>query len=247
MNTGNTRIMITGILAIFAVVGAWQILPGDDSAMLAELKSMNKKIDDNTLHLTARVNDLEKRLANRSMAAATQAIKLDDLNSDAITTDVNNKIADTQNGLARLQQELAELKNTYELPIAANPEQAFTPEQIEAQAIEQQILQTQLLENTLMSEASDPDWSISAEEQVRSGIDKVEAELTINDLVCASTVCKLEASSKSNDPAEVFRSMDQHLAWDGEIYMTINLDEGHTTAWLGRPGESLPRANNGTN
>lgn len=246
MKTGHKRTGIKGLLAILAIAAVWQTLP-DDSAMMTELKSMNQKIDDNAEHLADQVNDLEQRLTMRTEALENQTAQLRSSNPDIATADINEDIASAQNAMERLKQELEEMRDTHEIPATVNSTAIPTPEQIEAQADEQRQLQEQLLETTLISEASDPDWSIAAEEQVRAGISKIDTEMTVNDLICATTMCKLEASSKAEDPAEIFRSVDEHLAWEGEIFMTIDLDEGRTTAWLGRPGESLPRANNGTN
>ncbi len=249
MNTSHARIAVTGLLTVVGVSGLVYALSGNsDNAVLAELKSMNQKIDTSAAALAGRVDNLELRLAARTETLDEQLAQLRSTNPVTATMDVSDNIARAQQDMVRLQQEIARLHDTRNLPVAANPAATaaptLTPEQIEALAAQQRRVQTQLLETTLVAEARDPDWSVAAEDQVRTGLGKVSAELTVNDLICASTLCKLEASSTASDPAEVFRTMNEHLAWDGEMFMTINLDEGRTTAWLGRPGATLPRANN---
>jgi hypothetical protein len=219
---------------------------GGNDDVIAELKTLHQKIDGNAAALAGRVGDLEQRLSSRADIQDAQIAELRAANPVTATTDVNNDIARAQQEMQRLQQELADLGAIRTLPDAAAPAEpapTMTPEQIEAQAAQQQRAQTQLLENTLVAEARDPEWSIDAEEKVRAGLGAVRGELTVNDLVCANTLCKLEVSSTGSDAAAVFRTMNEHLSWDGEMFVTINLDEGHTTAWLGRPGASLPRAN----
>lgn len=236
----------TSILAILAFAGIWQTLP-DDRAIMAELKTINQKININTARLAGEVSELEQRLSARTDLLEAQTAQLLSANPNIASAHINDDIINAQNELERLKQEMAELKNSHELVSSELPTPIPSPEQVDAQANEQQRMQVQLLEDTLIAETADPDWSIAAEEQVRTGLIQASDELAVDNLVCATTMCKLEASSKSDDPAEIFRNMDEHLAWEGEIFMTVNLDEGRTTAWLGRPGESLPRADYSAN
>lgn len=245
MTKPDVRTLAIATAAIAIIAGVLAQRDGDESEIIAELKTLHQKIDGNAATLASRVGELEQRVTARADGLDAQIAELRAINPVTATADVNTDIARAQQEMQRLKDELADLGEAHTLPAAA-PADSWaiqTPEQIEAQAAEQQRAQTQLLENTLVAEARDPEWSIGAEEKVRAGLSDVKDELTVNDLVCASTMCKLEASSAGGDVAEVFRTMNEHLSWDGEMFVTINLDEGHATAWLGRPGASLPRAN----
>lgn len=246
MEKAHMLTITVSAVAALAFAGIWQTLP-DDQAIMAKLNTVNQKINDNTTRLTDEVSELEQRLNVRANLPEAQTTQLTSAKQRIAMEHINDDIINTQNELERLKQEMAQLKNSHKLVSSEPLTPIPSPEQIDTQANSQQRAQVQLLEDTLITETSDPDWSIAAEEQVRSGLVKASGELAVDNLVCATTMCKLEATSTSNDPAEIFRDMDEKLAWEGEIFMTVDLDEGRTTAWLGRPGESLPRADYSAN
>lgn len=247
MIASRSRILTISALGVAVLTGGLLLRDDDSRAILAEMKALHQKIDGNAATLAGRIDNIEQRVTLRADTLDHQIAELRALNPTTATEDVGADIARARQDVQRLQQALAELHDARQLPAAttagaATSSPMLTPEQIEAQAAQQQRAQAQLLENTLAAEARDPEWSISAEEKVRAGLSAVTGELTVNDLVCATTMCKLEASSTASDASEVFRAMNEHLAWDGEMFVTINLDEGHTTAWLAKPGATLPRA-----
>ncbi len=147
--------------------------------------------------------------------------------------------------LAELRAELAALRGGADalsrLPTAATLEP--TAEQLAARSDERMTAQLALFETTFHAEAPDPNWSYSAEAQVRDGLQQaMNNTLTVQDLACNASLCRLEASlAVGTDPTEVFRSLDEIVAWDGEIFLNVDQDTGDTQAYFGRPGMPLPR------
>lgn len=102
--------------------------------------------------------------------------------------------------------------------------------------------QERLFEESFAAEEADPQWSLEAKEQLTTRLQGA-GQIQVGKLECASTMCQLSAQTASSaDPTSIYRSLQENLAWEGEMYVSMNQETGAMTAYFSRPGNSLPRA-----
>lgn len=117
-----------------------------------------------------------------------------------------------------------------------------TPEQMLDISTRKAQAQERLFEESFAAEEADPQWSLEAKEQLTTRLQGA-GQIQVGKLECASTMCQLSAQTASSaDPTSIYRSLQENLAWEGEMYVSMNQETGAMTAYFSRPGNSLPRA-----
>lgn len=144
------------------------------------------------------------------------------------------------------RQELLQIKQ--EMQALAKPDRAknlveqITPEQMLELAERKAQAQQRLFEESFAAEEIDPNWSIDIKEQVAHKLKNIN-QIQVSKLECASTMCQLTANANATkDVTQIYREMSEHLAWQGEMHISMNQETGLMTAYLAKPGKSLPRA-----
>ncbi|HEY5601472.1 MAG TPA: hypothetical protein VIM41_00020 [Gammaproteobacteria bacterium] len=177
-------------------------------------------------------------------------------NSDIETTDslsvVNSQPVSASNPeldskLAAIEDELRKLQDTINDMISNAKSQtggALDPalqQQLSDIAVQREQLAYEYIQNTFASEAIDPAWDAEANSKISAGLAKMES-LSSSAVECASTMCRINAvtSGEDNNAMGIMHSLNNELDWQGQMYITINHQSGEMTAYLARPGNTLP-------
>lgn len=196
-------------------------------------------LDDSSERLARRLAEIERQLKARE----NQRSGDDDDDNNA---ELSAAMQETQEEIARLKETLAELQNSARTDHndeqdSVQPIADLTQEQIEQRMHENQLAQVDLLDATFATEAPDLEWSVDTEQQVLDNFSHSDSPVAIDSIACAASLCRLEASTDGvTDAADIFRSIDENLGWEGEMFVSFD-NQGLATAYLARPGQSLPR------
>ncbi|WP_455209109.1 hypothetical protein [Kaarinaea lacus] len=160
------------------------------------------------------------------------------------STEVQNKLAIIEEELRKLQDNMNELMSKAE----SQPELTSDPalqKQIQDMSDQREQLAYEYMESTFIGEAIDPAWEAEANSKISEGLAKIE-NLTSSVIECATTMCRINAVTSGNDKdaMEIMHSLDSELSWEGQMYITVNHQSGEMTAYLARPGNTLPQATN---
>ncbi len=116
-------------------------------------------------------------------------------------------------------------------------------EQVEAKTLEL----IDLFEETILTEGTDPEWTILAELAIdEASISEEMTEFNLVDAKCGTTMCRIELSfNGSKSPEESFRKLVHFAPWQGEGFIRIqDGNEGgpaQAVVYLAREGYTLPR------
>lgn len=160
---------------------------------------------------------------------------------------VLDRMAEMQQKIESLTREMADTRARQATlgAAAATPakaaEEAAPNAEVKAQIEEdRRVQQLQTLDNRLALESRDGEWSSASETSIRSGLGEISKQLSIAEVKCASSLCKVSGSMADHgDPATLYRNVMDKLQWAGETQFTIDPSSGQVIAYLGRPGSNL--------
>ncbi len=102
------------------------------------------------------------------------------------------------------------------------------------------------LQTQLVKEPVDEVWLTEVEDTVHSAIEKLSELYVLDDFVCGSTICKLEASMKPINGEGDFSSgpgidhlVHGEMAWTGQSLSEVDTETGKATVYLIRHGENV--------
>jgi hypothetical protein len=156
------------------------------------------------------------------------------------------KLVSLENELRELQSRFDELlqRAQTDTTAATNPQ---LQQQIADMAEQRERLAYNYIESTFASEPVDPAWEAEANARLSEGLARIES-LASSTVECATTMCRINATTRDNtehsDAMAIMHSLDDEISWKGQMHVTVNHESGEMTAYLSRPGNSLPQVAN---
>jgi hypothetical protein len=100
------------------------------------------------------------------------------------------------------------------------------------------------MESTFLAEPIDAAWEAEANAKISDGLTRLE-NISAPVVECASTMCRIHATTTgdelSSDAMSLLNAFAEELGWRGQAHVMVNHESGRMTAYLARPGNTLPQ------
>lgn len=232
----KTTLFISILACLIAITGLVSNKPSTKSNS-AKFDAIEHTLAQRTDKLSDKFAKLEEYLSGHKINL--QSADDEQNRSNGFENTLAKDFSDTKADIEKIKLALQELQLNRNTQVKIE-KLILDPKQLALQEDIRQQQQHDLFESTFSSQDSDPDWSLQAVDKVKSSLALLDG-LQIDNIECASTICKMTASTTSEgDTMDMYRDVDQKLAWPGQIYMSINENTGAMIAYLGREGNPLP-------
>lgn len=223
-------------LAIVGIGAAVFWIHGSYSASHeSSITESNSLVDINALK--AEIREIKSGSSNLERRSAKMNSELTSLRSQIV--DLNHG----QESIDRIIESSEASAPNDEEGVAAELTLEEEAEQVEAKTLEL----IDLFEETILTEGTDPEWTILAELAIdEAAISEEMTKFNLVDAKCGTTMCRMELSfNGSESPEESFRKLVHFAPWQGEGFIRIQdgNDGGPAQAviYLAREGYTLPR------
>lgn len=150
---------------------------------------------------------------------------------------LNKSLSQLSQKFENMVGDLDVLKNQQPEPSAQTRETTVVPKNASAMSWDEYDHQ---LVSRFTAEPVDPEWSTASYEKLSGELDAIPGMLEINDLSCASTICRFNGiyDTQQTGRNDVLRKLET-LAWNGEVDIKSNTNTGELTVYFAKPGHPL--------
>ena len=157
---------------------------------------------------------------------------------------VDEKLASLEDKIRQLQEAMDDLMGKVEsrADLATDP---AVQKELQELSEQKEQLAAEYIDSTFASEPTDPAFDAEANAKISNGLQKIES-LSSSVVQCASTMCRINtvASGEGKDAMAVMHALNSEVGWEGQMRVTVNHQTGETTAYLVKPGNTLPQVTN---
>jgi hypothetical protein len=204
-----------------------------------EDRSAPGKPAEETASATSHIHQAVEQTNERDIQAEVHA------QTEAANKELEDKLANLEKELKELHTAMNEILQNASVEEIERLDPALQ-QQIADMSEQKERLANEYIESTFASEAVDPAWEAEANARISEGLAQLDS-LASSSVQCATTMCRVNAFTTGEDDANAMsflHSMDDQLSWDGQMRITVNHETGEMTAYLVRPGNSLPQVTN---
>lgn len=197
----------------------------------------NEPLSDKFLELDDKLQLIEEQLTGLKQNSNThESFKSSENQANAEYLALANTIEQLKNEISLIKGKVESANHKNDV---LDSKSSFSEQ--EQIASERYAKRLELFDATLTQQPVDQNWTVEAEDQIKNSLEKLSETVAIDDLQCATTLCRLSIVQTSDmETSKLVGNLSRNIDWPGEMSLRFDPNTGQGSIYLARVGESLP-------